>query len=82
MSGFSDINLSEQGKNAQRAVIVSWENVSVTANSTPWQKVKSVFSKKSYKKPLITNVSGVVRSGELVALMGARYNAHIIIIFY
>jgi hypothetical protein len=75
MSQFSDIDLGENGiaAGAQRKVTVSWENVSVIAKSTYSQKVKSVFSRKDYTKPLITGVSGIVRPGELVALMGARY---------
>lgn len=59
-----------------RGKVVSWENLSVTSKVDCWQSAKIHVcrqEKSQYEKPILTGLCGLVRPGEMVALMGARY---------
>ena len=63
---FSDIE-SNQG------VVISWENLDVSTKPTFLDKIKSSITRQPKTKSLLSNLRGLVKPGEMVALMGARY---------
>lgn len=62
MSNFTDIEMNENRR--QPGVTISWENVAISSKP---------FLCSGKEDEILRNVYGIVKPGEMVALMGARY---------
>lgn len=73
----NDIRLDIKPKAKNKySKVVSWENLSVITKISLTQQVKAKVNCKDeskYEKTLLNKINGIVRPGEMVALMGARY---------
>ena len=70
-----NIELRDRDDRFRQGKVVSWENLSVVTKKNLQQNVKSSIrlqDTSKYEKPLLNKINGVVRPGEMVALMGAR----------
>lgn len=70
-----NIELRGRDDRFRKGKVVSWENLSVVTKKNLQQSVKSSIcfqDTSKYEKPLLNKINGLVKPGEMVALMGAR----------
>lgn len=60
-------------KNSLKGKVVSWENLNIVAKPKIQDNVKkTLFGRETKDKSILQNLNGLVKPGEMVALMGAR----------
>ena len=69
----NEVRIGLERRNFPKGKTVSWENLAVTRKATLSQKAKSIACRKDeHSIDILMNQRGLVRPGEMLALMGER----------
>ncbi len=74
MASTNDIQLEMlPQESSSNGVTISWRNLEVTTKPSKFEPITPKCIRSFESKDILKDLNGIVRPGEMVALMGARY---------